>query len=308
MLRFICLFFFATVSLTAQQTGDHTYVPPVGETAFEEGGGPVVVIDEAHHNFHTMEGRYRTFAEFLRRHNCTVLPGTQPLSLPVLSGADIYVIANALGEDDVEEWALPVENAFTTEEVDALARWVRQGGSLFLIADHMPFPGAVDSLALRFGIHFSNGFAFYEGKPGRGMMFTRENKTLRPHWITDTKLDGMWVDSVVTFTGSAFRIDGEHVPLLSFGARMFSVEPDTAWVFEDKTPRVNIEAWRQGAAMKYGKGRIVVFGEAAMFTAQFSGERRIPMGLNAPEGARNAPLLVNIIRWLHPIDGNTDKH
>ncbi len=303
MMRHIpLLLVFITATLTAQQTGDHTFVPPIGEQAFAEGQGPVVVIDEAHHNYHTAEGRYRTFAEFLRGHHCTVLPGTQPLSLPVLSSADIYVIANALGERNVEDWSLPVQNAFTTEEVDALALWVREGGSLFLIADHMPFPGAIDSLALRFGIRFSNGFAWYEGKPGRGMMFIRMHQTLQPHWITDTPLDGSRVDSVVTFTGSAFRIEGEHKPILSFGGRMFSVEPDSAWVFPANTRRVGIEGWRQGAALTYGRGRIVVFGEAAMFTAQHSGDRRIPMGMNSVEGSRNAPLLINIIRWLAKAD------
>jgi len=302
MTRILFLLLLSTSVLTAQQTGDPTYVPPVAEQAFADGSGPVVFIDEAHHNYHTAEGRYRTFAEFLRAHNCMVLPGTQPLSLPVLSSADIYVIANALAETNVEDWSLPVANAFTTEEIDALALWVREGGSLFLIADHMPFPGAVDSLALRFGIRFSNGYAFYEGKPGRGMMFTRINEAVLPHWITDTPLDGRPVDSVVTFTGSAFRVEGKHAPLLTFGGRMFSVEPDSAWVFTDRTKRVSIEAWRQGAALTYGRGRIVVFGEAAMFTAQVSGERRIPMGMNAPEGKHNPPLLINIIRWLAKSD------
>ena len=303
MLRILFLLLFSTATVTAQQIGDHTYVPPIGEQAFEEGAGPVVVIDEAHNNYHTAEGRYKTFAEFLRGHGCMVLPGTQPLSLPVLSSADIYVISNALPERNIEDWSLPIDNAFTTEEVDALALWVREGGSLFLIADHMPMPGAIDSLALRFDIHFSNGFALFEGKPGRGMMFTRMHETLRPHWITDTPVDGMSIDSVVTFTGSAFRVKAEHAPLLVFGGRMFSVEPEVAWEFDENTKRVNVEAWRQGAALTFGKGRIVVFGEAAMFSAQVSGERRMPVGMNAPEGKKNAPLLVNIIRWLAKVDG-----
>ena len=284
----------------AQQKGAHDFIPPVGETAFAEGSGPVILIDEAHHNYHTAEGRYRTFAEFLRRHGCTVLPSTQPISLPVLSAADIFVIANALGERNADDahWHHPIDNAFTAEEIDDLAVWVREGGSLFLIVDHMPMPGAIDSLAQRFGIRFSNGFAWYEGRPARGMMFTRMHDAVRPHWITDTPVDGRRVDSVVTFTGSAFRVDGDHEPLIVFGARIFSVEPDTAWVFYENTPRVNVEGWRQGAALEYGRGRIVVFGEAALFTAQVSGENRMPMGLNAPGGENAAPLLVNIIRWL----------
>ena len=288
---------------SAQQEGDLDFIPPVGERAFRAGTGPVVMIDEAHNNFHTAEGRYRTFAEFLRAHGCTVLPGTQPLAASTLAAADIYVISNALAERNIEDWSLPIDNAFTQEEIDAVARWVSEGGSLFLIVDHMPMPGAADSLALRFGVHFSNGFAFPDGKQSRGLMFTRVNETLRPHWISDTPLDGSIVDSVVTFTGSAFRVEGEHDPLLVFGARMYSVEPRVAWEFDDQTRRVNVEGWRQGAAMRFGKGRVVIFGEAAMFTAQRSGAAGLPVGLNAPEGARNAPLLVNIIRWLARADG-----
>lgn len=285
--------------LSAQQEGDVSYVPKLRERAFEEGQGPIVMIDEAHNNYHTMEGRYKPFAEFLRAHGCTVLPGTQPASAPTLASCDIYVIANALAEANVEKWEEPVYNAFDAEEIDAIARWVHEGGSLFLIADHMPFPGAIDSLALRFSVRFSNGFALYDGKPGRGLMFTRMNDNIREHWITNTPFDGAPIDSAVSFTGSAFQVQRAHDPLLVFGAGMLSLEPDVAWEFNDKTRRVRIEGWRQGAALEYGKGRIVVFGEAAMFSAQKS-EKGLPVGLNSPEGARNAPLLVNIIRWLAP--------
>jgi hypothetical protein len=286
-----------TDGMLSQKRGEAPYVPVVNERAFPEDGGPVVMIDEAHNNYHTMDGLYKPFAEFLRAHGCTVLPGTQPASGPTLASCDIYVIANALADANVDNWARPVFNAFGEEEIDAIARWVHDGGSLFLIADHMPFPGAIDSLARRFSIRFSDGFGFYEGKPGRGLMFMRAHDNLRSHWITDTPVDGARIDSVVTFTGSAFQIQRAHDPLLVFGGGMISLEPQVAWEFDEKTPRVRIEGWRQGAAMEYGKGRIVVFGEAAMFTAQKS-DKGIPIGFSAPEGARGAPLLVNIIRWL----------
>ncbi|MBE0642445.1 MAG: DUF4350 domain-containing protein [Bacteroidetes bacterium] len=291
-----------TDGMLAQQRGDDRFVPVIKEKAFPADDGPIIVIDEAHNNYHTMNGRYRPFAEFLRAHGCTVLPGTQACSAPTLAAGDIYVIANALAERNIDDWSLPVDNAFNTEEIDAIARWVHEGGSLFLIADHMPFPKAIDSLAIRFSIRFSNGFALYAGKPGRGLMFTRSNDNLREHWITDTPFDGARVDSVVTFTGSAFQIQRAHDPLLVFGAGMLSLEPKVAWEFDEKTNRVRVEGWRQGAALEYGKGRIVVFGEAAMFTAQ-KAENGLPVGLNTPEGAHNAPLLVNIIRWLASREG-----
>ncbi len=288
-----------SAGMNAQQVADVNFTPKLRSRAFEEGKGPIVMIDEAHNNYHTMDGRYRPFAEFLRAHGCTVIAGTQPCAASTLAACDIFVIANALAESNVETWAKPVANAFDAEEIDAIARWVHEGGSLFLIADHMPFPGAIDSLAKRFSIRFSNGFALYGGKPGRGLMFTRSNDNLREHWITDTPFDGMRVDSVVTFTGSAFQIQRAHDPLLVFGAGMESLEPVTAWEFNEKTNRVRIEGWRQGAAMEYGKGRVVVFGEASMFSAQ-KAENGLPVGMNAPEGARAAPLLVNIVRWLAP--------
>ena len=37
--------------------------------------------------------------------------------------------------------------------------WVRAGGSLVVVADHMPVAGAAESLLSRFGVETSDGFA-----------------------------------------------------------------------------------------------------------------------------------------------------
>jgi len=74
--------------------------------------------------------------------------------------------------------------------------------------------------------------------------------------------------------------------------------PDTAWVFEEKTPKLNAKGWSQGAYKKYRKGRIVIFGEAAMFTAQLAGPNKIKMGMNNEIAPENFQLLLNIIHWL----------
>ena len=47
----------------AQQVSDVAYKPPVPRPAYKSGKGPRIVIDEAHHNFHTAEGRYKPFAQ-----------------------------------------------------------------------------------------------------------------------------------------------------------------------------------------------------------------------------------------------------
>ena len=296
-LTLISMFLFA-VCVAAQQTVDPSYLPVVGEVAFRQGMGPIIFIDEAHNNYHTAEGRYKPFADLLKAHNCSVFPSKDVVMTGQLRKCDIFVIANALGARNVEDWSLPVEDAFGAGEIVALDNWVRDGGSLFLIADHMPMPGAIDRLARRFGVVFSNGLAMYHGKSSRGLLFVKENETLCRHWITETQLDGRAVDSVVSFTGSAFRVEVPHRPLLLFGEEMVSLEPGRAWEFPEGTKRVQIEGWRQGAAIEHGKGRVVVFGEAAMFTAQKGSEGKLPVGMQTPAGERNAHLLVNIIRWL----------
>jgi hypothetical protein len=57
--------------------------------------------------------------------------------------------------------------------------------------------------------------------------------------------------------------------------------------------------------MKVGKGRVAVFGEAAMFSAQLDGPRQ-PMGMNAPGAEQNHQLLLNVMHWLSQAKGMAD--
>jgi hypothetical protein len=54
----------------------------------------------------------------------------------------------------------------------------------------------------------------------------------------------------------------------------------------------------QGAVLLAGRGRVAVFGEAAMFSAQVSGAARRPMGMNDPGAAQNPQFLLNTLHWL----------
>ncbi len=50
------------VSAVAQQVADPDFDTSVARPAYPP-GGPVVVLDEAHANFHTADGRYKPFAD-----------------------------------------------------------------------------------------------------------------------------------------------------------------------------------------------------------------------------------------------------
>jgi hypothetical protein len=287
------------VAASAQQVADPDFKPAIARPTYKQGVGPRVLLDEAHHNFHTATGRYQPFAELLRRDGYAVEASAKPFSRESLKGACVLVIANALAERNVSDWSLPTPSAFTDEEIEAVRVWVRGGGSLLLIADHMPMGGAAEKLGAAFGVRWNNGFALPEKQDGGTLFFSRDEGTLRDHAVTRGSSKHERIERVATFTGSAFQVEGDAVePLLVFGKGIVSLMPQVAWQFSPQTPRVGVEGWYQGATMRYGKGRVALFGEAAMFSAQLGGPNRRPFGMNAPEAKQNPQLLLNVLHWL----------
>lgn len=283
------------------QQADLSFEPPIESPAFEAGKGPVVQIDEAHSNFHTIDGRYAPFAKLLRRDGYIVQGLGEAATADSLARGSIYVISNALAESNVRSWKLPIEPAFTASEVAAIHAWVEGGGALLLVADHMPMPGAVEDLAAAFGIFFANGF-LYDADGASHLEFTRD-AGLATHAITDGASERERIDSIRTFTGQAFRVESDAEPLLTVPAGSRVRLPVKAWDFKPTTPSIRADGMLQGAVLRVGEGRVAVFGEAAMFSAQFQdrdGERRL-FGMNTPEAAQNPQFLLNVMHWLSDV-------
>jgi hypothetical protein len=301
MRRKICLIFvlpgLISGYLLSQQVADTNFNPVMARPEYAPGKGPVVLIDEGHNNFHTANGRYLPFARLLRADGYVVKGSAEDFKELNLNKARILVIANALNSLNIQNWFLPTPSAFTESEIDIVKRWVRAGGSLFLIADHMPMGGAAAGLAASFGFYFTNGFAADTSATGPAYFYRKDN-TLLPCSITDGRNPSESVNKVVTFTGQAFKTPPEATIILRFDERYLLMETDTAWVFNSKTRYTPIKGWSQGAYMNYGKGRLVFFGEAAMFTAQLAGTSQIRVGMNSDYAEENYKLLLNIIHWL----------
>jgi hypothetical protein len=282
-------------TLNAQQVADTLYDPIVKNPAYAKAQGPVIFIDEGHHNFHTVLGRYKPFAALLQKDGYVVKPLSGPFTSDSLSKGKILVIANAIHADNVEQWTLPIQNAFTETEITALHEWVQNGGSLFLIADHMPFPGAAEHLASSFGIKFYNGFAMRRVLRGDDIFTLRDG--LKECSLTNGRNNDEVVTSLQTFMGQAFQVPQNAVPVIVFDNDYEIRLPQTAWQFGKDTQTFSAENFVQGAYMPYQQGRIVVFGEAAMFTAQVDGSRN-KFGMNSPTADQNAQFLLNTIHWL----------
>src|SRR4051812_3176719 len=109
--------FLIASSAKGQQMADLEYRPVVAAPACQSRLGPRVAIDEAHHNFHTAEGRYKPFAELLRQDGYQVRSLTNSATTASLAAFRVLVIANPLHERNVTNWSLPTPCAFTAEEI-----------------------------------------------------------------------------------------------------------------------------------------------------------------------------------------------
>ena len=274
---------------------------------------PRVVIDQAHHNFHTMDGRYRPFAELLGRDGYEVVPGSVEFDASEFSSVSVLVIANARGSETPSDAAKP---AFSAPECDAVERWVRAGGALLLIADHTPFGGAAHDLALRFGVDMGRGYVFdpqhADGDP-TFLVFSADNGLLGNHAVLRGHSESERVHRIVAFTGQSLSIPSGATALMRLAPSAFEVDsfaegmailssssngPDPKTVsdlhFRSGAGRA------QGVALVFGRGRLVVIGEAALFSAQLlraSGEPDFRFGMNAP-GNDDKQFVLNTLHWL----------
>ncbi len=295
--------------------GDPDYIPQVKQPAFSDLNGkkPMVVIDQAHNNYHTLNGRYKTFAELLTKDGYDVKSSIGKytrFSKKALIDIDILVIANALNSKNVDmkscsgKWQLPTSSAFDDEEIQVLRTWVEQGGSLLLIADHMPFAGASEKLANAFGFNIVNGYTIPENKSFT-IEFQQQDGSLKNHPIIfgrNGKLEK--VDSVTTFMGHAFWIKSHSKarPLMILREGTRTILPYDANVLPKPTDKelsianISSAGQFQGATLKAGKGRMAMFAEASMFTSQKNGEMK--SGMNNPSAVGNKQFTLNVLHWL----------
>ena len=277
------------------RTADLSFHYRIENPAYPSGKGPIAVVDEAHNNFHTAVGTYIPFARLLEEDGYVIKRGTTKITPELLHSCRILVIADAQPPLKIGD-----PPTFSDQEIDALNKWVRQGGALFLITDHMPDPSAVEKLARSFGITVNNGYVlngFLSGRE-RPIVFRRSNNTLLDHLVTNGRSLSEKIKSVATFAGSAFKAGPNFKPILVFKKDKRSWMPKKFWEFPPGTPNISVAGWFQGAVSNFGKGKIAFFSEAAMFTAQIFGKAKIRAGMNNPLAKDNAQLLLNVMHWL----------
>lgn len=301
-LTLVCVLTLA-INGVAQQIADPDFVTHVTKPAYAN-RHPRVLFDEAHNNFHTATGRYKPFADLITSDGYVVTPNKQKLNKESLAGFDVLVISNALGAPAMgsPEAANP---AFTDEECDAIRDWVLGGGNLLLIADHAPMGAAAEKLSMRFGVEMSKGYTAdpsnydVESDNEGFIKYNRENNGLGQHPIIEGRDAGERVSRIIAFTGQSLKGPDGSLAFMKLASTAIDVTPKRG-----ETPRSQVSAAgrAQGLALKLGKGRVVVLGEAAMLSAQLAGPNKMKFGMNKP-GTDNRQLALNIMHWLSGLLG-----
>jgi len=293
ILSFILVVLLSPIATNAQQFADPEFNTAVAEPAYTK-SLPRVLFDEAHNNFHTTTGRYKPFADLIGSDGYHVVRNRKSFTKESLETFRVLVIANALGAEEMDDDSAG-QPAFTDQECDAVRDWVKSGGALLLIADHAPFGSAAENLAKRFDVEMSKGFTFdpKNSRPASAslLVFSRENQLLVDQPITRGRSDNEKVNTVLTFTGQSLKgPEGSWMIL-----KLADTARDTPTT--DAKESTSAAGRSQGLALKFGKGRVVVLGEAAMLSAQLAGPEKRPMGMNVP-GSDNKQLALNIMHWL----------
>lgn len=260
--------------------------------------GPKVLFDEAHNNFHTAGGRYKPFADLLSNDGYQIVSNKEKFSASTLKGYPILVISNALGAPQMgsPEASNP---AFTDAESDAVLAWVRAGGSLLLIADHAPMGAANQILATRFQVDMSKMFtidpqnADPESQSPSFIVYTRASGHLADHAITRGRKESERVNKVIAFTGQSLKGPADSFAFMKLADTAKDAMPGNA------NP-VSAAGRAQGLAMKVGKGKVIVMGEAGMLSAQIVMPQGTKFGMNRA-GIDNRQLALNMLHWLSGI-------
>jgi hypothetical protein len=231
-----------------------------------------------------------------------------------LAGVGVLVVANPRNMAALAAGNITTPG-FTEPECDVVRDWVQNGGSLLLIADHAPYGYAADNLARRFGVGMGKGWVFDRASEGitTQLVFSRENGLLGTHPILSGRSAAEAVNSIRSFTGQSLGVPPGATILMKLSAAAREAPTPADLDAEDAAIRAAgaaagsrsspVDGRAQGLAMTFGKGRLVVLGEAALLSAQIlrftEGDRQrdTKIGMNVP-GYDDRQFALNLLHWL----------
>ncbi|MGE0813695.1 MAG: hypothetical protein AB7O28_13275 [Vicinamibacterales bacterium] len=268
--------------------------------------GPAVLIDNAHWNGGTGDGRLTAFAGLLAADGYRVLPGGNATRAETLADARVGVVVNPLGVvGTVRRWGAAVgagdwpsfdDDGLLSQEIETTAQWVENGGSLLLAVDPAPYARGARGLAERLGVRLHDRLVVDVGhsdgpEPSR-LLFSRENGLIGAHRILDGWPGAPPVNRVVVFGGLAMEPPADGTILL----RLSPSAAEVAHAGAPPTAGRRVAGLALAVALERGRGRVVVLGDTELLTIERQSGVR-PTGLSWPD-TNNERFVRYVMRWL----------
>jgi hypothetical protein len=166
------------VGTFAQQVSDTSFAPPIPNPMYKSAKGPVVLLDEAHFNFHILPMVATSHSH--RFFDATVTTyGRRKLAFSKASLKDAKSTRDRKRVGRTEQGRVEIANSARIHRRRS-EFGQRLGQSRRVVAADSrshAFSGSAENLARAFGIHFSNGYAIDPNVQGP-MLFKLENGSL----------------------------------------------------------------------------------------------------------------------------------
>ncbi len=171
-----------------------------------------------------------------------------------------------------------------------------------------PTGSAAENLAGRFGVEMSKGYTedpvnHVSNKPSV-LLFTRDKGLIGQHPITEGRTPQERINKIITYSGQSLKGPEGSAPILKLADTAVDRIPKLVETQSpDGPPQKTVQysepvpamGRTQAVAFKYGKGRVVVLGEAGVLSAQVQGEGSFGMNDSRTD---NRQFALNIMHWL----------
>ena len=273
---------------------DSDFNPAVQDPLFTQ-IHPVVLIDQGHLNLAANDGRYAPITHLLETDGFKTLITTEKITPELLAKGQILYISGAQSSEESKVNG-SVPSAFTEQEELIIQQWVKKGGALLLMADHDPIGDSIHRLAKRFNIQVSRGETndpknFLPNLQDQShLLFSQDNHLIKNHPITNGRNNSESLNKVVAFSGQSLLGPKNSKIFLALS----SIAENH---FRDGTVKPVGSGYAEGLTLRYGKGRIVMFGDGTVFTSKIHIEKNQEEGMNRKD-IDNVKLAINTFRWL----------
>jgi len=257
-------------------SNDQNFDANVSSPKYDIGKGPKVVIDGSHNNFFTVTGLIQPLIDVLISDGYSVSISDKKFTEKSLSEIDIIVVATPMSRT-YKNFFQKYKGAFKKRELEALKKWVEEGGSLLMFSEHFPFDKAIKPLLKTFDIEPSIGetidFDYSEG----GLIVFKNERLDSSNTIVSGKRT---VHKICSYGGGALT-GSNYTNILKLSENSKNIT--RKWAFTEGGPIGKGNS--QGLAGDFGKGKVAAFGDANGFVAMVFDEgdgRKIKAGMNDP--------------------------